>query len=335
MEHITLFVLSLMRFKGVGEQSVLKFIEQSQDKSELILEFSGLMRTNLFAIKKNVDDESLNAYSWKKAINLSEKIIEDAKSKNICIINYLEETYPKRMRSLKKFPILLYAKGNVELLNYSKSIAIIGTREPSVFGEMMGKKISSLISNKNFSIVSGLAKGCDTIAHKAALENSGKTVAILAHGLDIPVYPKENRELAKQIIKSGGLLLSTYSLGTKLRPQYLAARDEWQSGLSDGIIVIETGIKGGTNITVNYAINQKRPVGVIDHSQFKNGELNNLKQAQGNLKYISEKKAFPLYELESIDNFIKILERKNILNNKDINVREKQENLTQIDIFDQ
>jgi DNA processing protein len=152
---------------------------------------------------------------------------------------------------------LYFFKFRFELLNEEKSVAIIGTRNPSKFGIKMGYKISKLLASKGYSIVSGLAKGIDTEAHQGALNVMGKTVAILAHGLDMPIYPKENRALAEEIMESGGLLLSTYSNGTKLFPQYLAARDEWQSALSDGVIVIETGIKGGTNITVGHAIKQK------------------------------------------------------------------------------
>ncbi|MPN17983.1 hypothetical protein SDC9_165341 [bioreactor metagenome] len=121
----------------------------------------------------------------------------------------------------------------------------------------------------------------------------------------MPVYPKENRKLAEKILESGGLLLSTYSNGTKLFPQYLAARDEWQSGLSDGVIVIETGIKGGTNITVGHAIKQKKPIAVLDHRQFKDGELAEIKQFQGNVKYILENKADPIYTEHSIAIFDK------------------------------
>lgn len=230
----------------------------------------------------------------------------------------------------------MYAKGNVDLLNYEKSVAIIGTRYPSEFGEKMGIRVSKLLAKRNYSIVSGLAKGIDTCAHKGALDVAGKTIAVLAHGLDKPVYPKENRNLAKEILNSGGLLISTYPNGRKLIPQFLAARDEWQSGLSDGIIVIETGIQGGTNITIGHALKQNRPVGIIDHKQFKNGELSFIKQAQGNLKYISENKAYPLYTEKSIrefENKLKESREKIVQNQLDTNGNKNEAENIQIELL--
>ncbi|WP_321381673.1 DNA-processing protein DprA [Trichococcus shcherbakoviae] len=304
MDDLTSGMIALLSFSGIGPKAVLSYFEENIGNDNKLY-FHNLDKSNVKMIKKAIDAEVLTSTSWNDAIQKAKKIIEDSSEKGIRIINSYEDQYPQNFKRLPNRPILIYAKGNIELLNQDKSVAIIGTRDPSNFGKKMGYKISMLLAAKGYSIVSGLAKGVDTEAHQGALSVLGKTVAILAHGLDMPVYPKENRKLAEKILESGGLLLSTYSNGTKLFPQYLAARDEWQSGLSDGVIVIETGIKGGTNITVGHAIKQKKPIAVLDHRQFKDGELAEIKQFQGNVKYILENKADPIYTEHSIAIFDK------------------------------
>lgn len=328
MNKLTPIIIALMSFKGIGPNAVLNLLKE---KNIYNYNYMELNKSKVRQIEQAIEKDLLTPHTWEIALQKAEDIMQDSKEKGIKIINFREGDYPQNFLSLKTFPILLYAKGNIELLNHDKSIAIIGTRNPSSFGSKMGFKISNLLSEKGYSIVSGLAKGIDTMAHKGAVDASGKTVAILAHGLDLPVYPKENRALAADILNAGGLLLSTYSNGTKLLPQYLAARDEWQSGLSDGVLVVETGIKGGTNITVGHAIKQKKPLAVLDHRQFKNGELSELKQAEGNMKYINENKAIPIYTEKSIETFgneicsIKHEEEIRKLNMKEIKDSNKKE----------
>lgn len=262
-------------------------------------------------MKNALEKNKISIQDWNHLMSDAEKAYQSSIEKGIYIINAYEERYPKRLLLLSNKPILIYVKGNQDLLNHKKAVAIIGTRKPSVFGDKMGYRIAKLLSEADFSIVSGLAKGIDTQAHQGALESSGKTIAVLAHGLDMPVYPKENRQLAQDIIDAGGLLFSTYKNGTKLLPQYLAARDEWQSALSDGIIVVETAEKGGTNITVNYGLSHKKPISVVDHRQFTREDLTKIPQFQGNLKYILSGKVSPIYTEESIQLFVqKALDRK-------------------------
>lgn len=304
LNDLTSGMIALLSFTGIGPKAVLAYFEENIDNDNNLY-FHNLDKSNVKLIRKAIDAEVLTSTSWNDAIQKAKRIVEDSLAKGIRIINAYEDLYPQNFKYLSNRPILIYVKGNLDLLNEDKSVAIIGTRNPSKFGNKMGYKISKLLAEKGYSIVSGLAKGIDTEAHQGALSASGKTVAILAHGLDMPIYPKENRALAEKILESGGLLFSTYANGTKLFPQYLAARDEWQSALSDGVIVIETGIKGGTNITVGHAIKQKKPIAVLDHRQFKNGELAEIKQFQGNIKYILDSKADAIYTEHSITIFEK------------------------------
>lgn len=155
-----------------------------------------------------------------------------------------------------------------------------------------------------------MAKGCDTIAHKATINCKGRTVAILATGLDQPIYPKENSALAEEIINSGGALVSTFAFGTKLSRYNLASRDEWQSGISDGVLVIETGIKGGTRIAMRHAVEQKRPLAVIDYRQSKRKEFQNLSTFEGSLDAIKNENAILIFSKRSLIDFENLMVEK-------------------------
>ena len=171
-------------------------------------------------------------------------------------------------------------------------IAVIGTREPTPNGEKAGKYFSGELAKRGFNIVSGLAVGCDTTGHIGALEVGGITTAFLANGLDWDsIYPKENLELAKEIVNKGGLLLSEYPVGQSCGRYGLVARDRLQAGLSYATIVVQTGEKGGTMHAVNATINSGKPLFAVEYK--KNEDITHSK-VQGNIKLINEQKAYPL-----------------------------------------
>jgi len=170
--------------------------------------------------------------------------------------------YPERLRNINNPPKQLYCFGNLELLNYEKNIAIIGSRNCSLYGERVAKEFSFNLAKEKVCIVSGLAKGIDSFAHIGALNSKGKTIAVLGSGLD-NIYPKENIKLVESIIKNEGLIISEYPLGTKPLKYHFPARNRIISGLSDGILVIEATKNSGTNITVDFALEQGKDVFVI------------------------------------------------------------------------
>ncbi len=157
-----------------------------------------------------------------------------------------DEHYPQRLLNCYDSPSMLYYKGHADL-NSSKIVAIVGTRNNNEYGKNICEKLIEELSGEDVIIVSGLAFGIDCIAHKAALKNQLKTIGVLAHGLDM-VYPSQNSGLAKQMIASGGLLTEFKSL-TKPDRQNFPSRNRIVAGISDAVIVIETGIKGGSLIT--------------------------------------------------------------------------------------
>ena len=170
--------------------------------------------------------------------------------------------YPERLRNIDSPPKQLYCLGNIELLNYEKNIAIIGSRDCSYYGERVTKDFSFNLAKENICIVSGLARGIDSFAHIGALNAKGKTIAVIGSGLD-NIYPKENIKLAQSIVENGGLVISEYPLGSSPLKQHFPARNRIISGLSDSILVTEAKKNSGTNITVDFALEQGKDVFVI------------------------------------------------------------------------
>ena len=157
-----------------------------------------------------------------------------------------DKNYPQRLLNCYDSPAMLYYKGNADL-NSSKIIAIVGTRNNNEYGKNICEKLIEELAAEEVIVVSGLAFGIDSIAHKAAIKNQMKTIGVLAHGLDM-VYPSQNAGLAKQMITNGGLL-TEFRSQTKPDRQNFPSRNRIVAGISDAVIVIESGIKGGSLIT--------------------------------------------------------------------------------------
>ena len=231
-----------------------------------------------------------------KILNYHIKYMEE---NNIDIIHICEKSYPQALKQIYDAPVSLYIRGNKEILN-GKNIGIVGCRECTDYGKKAAKYFAyNLSKEKSVNIVSGLAKGVDSYAHWGSVganiecestkncgnkqescgkinnncgkinddcgklkNDCGKTIAILGNGLDM-IYPKENIELANEIIRNGGAIISEYPCGTKPDKMNFPARNRIISGLSKGIIVIEAKEKSGTLITVDFALEQGRDVFVV------------------------------------------------------------------------
>jgi DNA processing protein len=226
---------------------------------------------------------------WQNASENAIKIFDFSEKLDIKIINYFDEKYPSRLKTISDPPPILYYKGNIDFLSKDLSIAVIGTREPTDYGVRAGEKLGELLAFCNIPLISGLAEGCDSNAQQGCVNNNGQTAAVLAHGLD-RIYPRQNEKLAQQIISQKGCLISEYPPGVKPTKFSFVDRDRLQSGLSDAVIVVETGVKGGTMHTVNYCLKQNRILGCISHPS----EYLTLPQSTGNQMLISEKKATPI-----------------------------------------
>ena len=179
----------------------------------------------------------------------------------IKIITKLSNDYPSKLKNIPNAPLVLFALGNIDLLKM-QSIAVVGTRKPTDYGKEVSKIFCTKFAQAGLVIISGLAYGIDCIAHKTAIENNSKTIAVMAGGLD-EIYPSAHTGLAKNIILSGGLLISEYF--PKIRPtQYsFPERNRIISGLSDGVLVVEAGENSGSLHTISHALDQGKEIYII------------------------------------------------------------------------
>ncbi|HPY96495.1 MAG TPA: DNA-processing protein DprA [Candidatus Cloacimonadota bacterium] len=187
-----------------------------------------------------------------------EKIKKLVKEHNIHFITILDDEYPDELKNIYHFPLFLFAMGDLDILQKEKKGGIVGTRKPSAYGRICTKKICEQLCFADFVIVSGLATGIDAEAHHAALDYNGKTIAVLAHGLDI-IYPPQNRELAKQISKKG-LLITEYIPFSKMSKWNFIQRNRIISGLSQFVAIMEGKAKSGAMLTANFALEQGRDI---------------------------------------------------------------------------
>ncbi|MDX1053567.1 DNA-processing protein DprA [Sinorhizobium medicae] len=264
---------ALMKLKGVGRRAALRIVHGAipdSDAREIIADRA--MRAKLPEI------DLLNA--WDRA----EVELENTKASGIKFYSFHDEGYPERLRNIPDPPAVLYVKGDVSGLHAPKCLAVVGTREPTPYGEAVARKSAATAAEAGFTIVSGLAHGCDTLGHEGCLDAHGVGVAVMAHGLD-KVYPAANRGLASRLLENGGCLVSEYPLGVTPMRTAFAERDRIQSGLSDAVLVVETDVKGGTMHTVRFSREQKRILACIDHPDRWKGE----DKTKGNQMMIAER----------------------------------------------
>ena len=169
-----------------------------------------------------------------------------------------DENYPEKLNHIYGKPQTLYVLGNEKLLN-EKSIAIVGCRDCSKYGAKTAYKFGFELAKRNICVISGLARGIDTYSHLGAVNAKGKTIAVLGCGLDT-IYPPENKDLYREILKNGGVIVTEYPLETKPEKHHFPARNRIISGLSDGVLVIEAKKRSGTIITVEHALEQGKDV---------------------------------------------------------------------------
>jgi DNA processing protein len=233
------------------------------------------------------------------AFDAADRQIDECESAGVRVIAFGESLFPARLRSIDDAPLVLFFRSSVPIRWVDPTIAIIGTREPTEFGRRSGHRFAQRAAEAAVAVVSGLAVGCDAAAHRGCLDSQGRTFAVLAHGLD-SVYPASHRELAEEIVDRGGMLISEYALGVKARANYFVERDRLQSGLSDGVIVVETDVEGGTMHTVGYAIKQMRLLAALQHPEHLLGEP----KSRGNQRLIREGRAVPLPDSQSLAEFM-------------------------------
>lgn len=231
-----------------------RFLLEKYKNIELIW---NLKKEELIGIQE-LELKEINIILNSKHRNDLVKYIEYMNKNDIGIIHIYSEKYPKKLKEIYDTPLVLFYKGNIDIIN-DKAIAMIGCREYSNYGKRIAIELGEKISNAGLNIVSGLARGIDTFSHIGCLKGKAKTIAVLGTGLD-QIYPEENRKVYEEILKNGGLIVSEYVIGTPIRKLNFPKRNRIISGLSDGVLVIEAKQKSGTMITVDFALEQGKNV---------------------------------------------------------------------------
>ena len=202
-------------------------------------------------------------------------------------INFTSEKYPKQLREIYNPPKKIYAIGNIEILN-NLGIAIVGSRKATEYGKKVALKLSQDLSKNKIVIVSGLAKGIDSYAHIGTLNyKNGKTIAVLGSGIK-EIYPKENIELARKIVKNGGCIISEYLPNDKPNKMNFPERNRIISGLSKGIVIVEASEKSGALITADFALEQGREVFAVPGDIYSNTSIGTNKLIQQGAKLVTE-----------------------------------------------
>lgn len=195
-------------------------------------------------------------------------ILEKQEEADVCVIPYYAKDYPASFTKIGiEAPMIIHLLGNKELLYDENSVAIIGSRTTDGNGFNMAYHLAQKYALKGNTIVSGLALGCDSAAHQGCIDANGKTVAIVASGLNI-TYPKMNVSLQKEIISKGGLIISEQPFGVKANPTRLYARNRLQAALAQKIIVVQCPIKSGTMNTVYFAHKYGCKIYAVAYSQY-------------------------------------------------------------------
>lgn len=178
---------------------------------------------------------------------------------NVKKLKLEDPDFPDSLRNIPDPPKQIYVLGDLKTMSARKKLAIVGSRKITPYGKFVTSSLGQGVARKDIVIVSGLALGVDAVAHQAALDSGGLTIAVLASGLDT-ITPMTNHHLAQNILKSGGAIISEYPPGTPPIPSNFIARNRIVSGVSDGVLITEAAAKSGTMHTANFALEQGKTV---------------------------------------------------------------------------
>lgn len=247
-----LHCIALSRIPHVGAKNARSLIAYAGGPEAVF----DLRKKDLLRIP-GIGEKMAKEISDSDAFTLAGQELELLEQKNVSVVCFLDENYPERLKRLDDAPLVLYFKGDWNR-NARRTVAIVGTRSPSTYGLMKCEELLEALEVYDIQLVSGLAYGIDTQAHRKACEAGIENLAVLGSGID-NIYPSGNRKLAQDILKKGALL-SEYPLGTLPNKENFPWRNRIIAGLSDAILVIESGLKGGSLITVEYANNYFKDV---------------------------------------------------------------------------
>jgi DNA processing protein len=244
--------LALALTPGIGTRR----IHQAVERIGSAIQVANLPLTQLESL--HFPAQSVQFISEGLAMSAARQQWEQLHSAGATFLAYSDEDYPERLREIFDPAVVLWVRGNAKLLALP-SIAVVGTRHPTPYGAGMAEMLSRDLATRGLIILSGMARGVDTYAHRGAIDAQRPTIAVWGTGIDV-IYPKENKSLAEKILSGGGAIVSEYPLGTFPAPQNFPRRNRLLSGMSVGVLVVEAGEYSGTRVTARCALEQNRDV---------------------------------------------------------------------------
>ncbi len=247
-----IYWLALSLTPGLGPTRGRKLVERFGNIQEI---FHASL-TELEA--ENLQAQSAQHIALGKSLELAHDEFAKAAAAGVQVLCREDALWPSRLAEIYDPPLVLYVRGNAEVLS-RPGIAIIGTRHPTPYGIGMAERLGCDLAARGLVIFSGMARGVDTAGHRGAIKAKGKTVAVFGTGVDV-IYPRENKKIADSILELGGALISEFPLETFAAPQNFPIRNRIISGLSLGVLVVEAGEYSGTRITARCALEQSREI---------------------------------------------------------------------------
>jgi len=246
----TISYIKLCAIKEVGSITAMRLLNHFGTPDAI---FSA-SKTELMQVEK-IGEKTAETIIKNRGLVDTSKILDAINRVGARYINFKSKSYPKQLNSLPDKPVGFYAIGDVDFS--APAISIVGSRNCTVYGQLVARRFASAFAQAGYTVISGMARGIDTMAHLGALEVGGKTIAVLACGLD-NIYPTANKKLAVEIIKNGGCLVSEYSPGEPPLKWRFIQRNRIISGLSEATVVMESPPKSGALITADFALEQNR-----------------------------------------------------------------------------
>lgn len=245
-------LIRLQLINGLGRKTISKIIAYMVTKNIYLDSFSDALKliSHMKIKRLKIDEEKIE--------NEALKIFESCQKNKIKIIGLFDENYPYKLRLMEDKPLILYVDGDMELLDETSNIAIVGTRTPTQEGYEISSIMAEKLTEERCYIVSGFASGCDEAAHYGCIQAKGRTLAVIPTGHLNAL--KQNRSLYNMIIMNGGCIVSELPPNAKANKYSFIDRNRLIVAISEGLIVIEGGLKGGTSHTVRFAQELGKPI---------------------------------------------------------------------------
>jgi len=306
------YVYFLTKVNKLGNTRIKNILNRLKDQYDFFNCSQNDLR-KIEGIDLNISRDIKDSAEKKKIYDIEcESIIRDAEKKSIKVLSLLDEEYPENLKKIYDSPVLLYYKGKLDVSD-KYSLSIVGTRNPTEYGKYTCEKFTEKLSKLGIPVVSGFARGIDSIVHNVCLKNNNLTYAVFGCGVDV-IYPSDNRKLYSELIERGAVI-SEFPVSSQPEKVNFPKRNRIISGIGLGSLIIESGIKGGSILTAEFAIDQNREVFAVP------GYINS-KQSQGTNDLIKRGQAKLVTEIDDILDELEI-KLKPVLN-RDVSKKEKE-----------